>query len=278
MQEGTPNPAGVIIYRVYVPTDPGDPAGGVGLPDVTLVGPEDAFSLPFSQCEIEPLELGLGVNELERQSSFPDALPRLGGLPGTTDPPGFSRFYGTDRLFWSRVPPNPLTDPLPRTSGGFLSNEHVAYMTSRLSRSFGDLVVMRITPPTFPDTREGETPAADTQLRYWSICQNGFATQRVVACLTDHEAITGPDGKVVVAISDPADRPDVAGINWLPWGGLQYDGLIIYRHMLPSPGFAQAIQNVEEFTDPVSTMGEYMPEARYCSRVAFEVGGWDACR
>lgn len=144
---------------------------------------------------------------------------------------------------------------------------HIAYLTTRFTRrSDGrELLVYRFRAPTAPG-----------QVRYWSVCQNEFATQRFVECLADHEAVAGEDGFVTLVISDPEDRPANA-VNWLPWGGAYYDGLVIYRHMLPAPDFAEAIQNVPEGTPPADVMGDYFPRVAYCSRGDFEAGGAAAC-
>lgn len=53
---------------------------------------------------------------------------------------------------------------------------------------------MRLKAPTFPDTRGGEHPSAPRQVRYWSLCQNNDATQRVVACAADHEILVDRKG------------------------------------------------------------------------------------
>jgi hypothetical protein len=81
--------------------------------------------------------------------------------------------------------------------------------------------------------------------------------------------------------SPTQDRPASAtrrnGVNWLPWGGAYYEGVIIYRHMLPARSFPEAIQNVPEGTAPRKVMDDYMPAARYCNKKRVESGGWRAC-
>lgn len=66
------------------------------------------------------------MNDTVKESNYPDGAPRPFTFPSATNPPEFGRFYGLDRLAYNRVPSNPATDPLPRSRGGFLSNEHVA--------------------------------------------------------------------------------------------------------------------------------------------------------
>lgn len=113
------------------------------------------------------------------------------------------------------------------------------------------------------------------------MCQNNDATQRVVACTADYEAVVGRDGYVTMVISDPGDRPANAtrrnDVSWLPWGGAYYTGVLIYRHMLPSKSFDEAIQNVPEGTRPVRVMREYMPRAAYCDKQTIERRGAAAC-
>src|SRR3546814_16715097 len=75
-------------------------------------------------------------------------------------------------------------------------------------------------------------------------------------------------GFFTVVVSDAADRPINAvrtnDITWLPWGPYP-DGLLLYRHLLPNPAFAQAIQNVPYGSDPDAVMGDYFPQVAYCT-------------
>lgn len=277
--EGQRNPSGSLIYRLYVPDDPSDDTGGGGVPDVTLVTADGAIEVPFQRCDSLPPSAGGGPTHVIADASFPDEVPRALPYPPAEDPPVFRRFYCTECSVLERFPSNPVTDAVPRSEGGFLSNQHIAYLFSLFARTYGDLFVFRMRVPTFPDTRAGEEPSAAREVRYWSVCQNELATQRFVACIADYQAHVGPDGVATFVISDPDDKPGahMDGVNWLPWGGVYYDGNVIYRHMLPSPSFAQAIQNVPVGTPPAAIMGEYVPRAAYCDQATFEAGGPDAC-
>ena len=256
--------AAPVIYRVYVSDDPRDPAGGVPLPEMTLETADGAVPVPLHECEPLPPSTGGSVNEAIKEWSYPDYDPRVAPHPTAQNPPSWNRFYGVGG-----------------PGGGAFSNLHVAYGTLTLARQFGDVVVVRGRAPTFPDTRAGEPPIGEHRLRYWSICQNELATQRYVDCTPDHETLLDEHGYFTVVLSDPADRPKNATrenrVNWLPWGGAYYDGLVIYRHMLPGPGFSQAWQNVQQGMTPASVMGEYLPQAAYCPRERFEAGGWWTC-
>jgi hypothetical protein len=150
---------------------------------------------------------------------------------------------------------------------GFFSNRDIAYVFAATSRGFGELLVLRGRAPTFADTRPGPAVMpSGQQLRYWSFCQYEPATQRVIDCRSDDRVSVGPDGRYTMVVSTAADRPADArpecGVTWLPWGP-QTQGLLIYRHMLPDPSFAQAIQNVPQPGAESDTMGDYYPRGEY---------------
>lgn len=274
-----PNPRINLIYRVYVPADGKYPDGGVDLPRVILETDDGATTiLEFGECGPLNPSTGNAVNEAIRESDAPDAAS-LVPYPFATSPPGFARFYGlpdTARRLASAVTYNLTGQPVPKSSategsgGGFFSNVHNAYLTGSFSRNFGNLYVVRAKAPTFEDDSR-LAPGAAPQLRYWSICTNDFPTQRFVGCLTDYQAEIGPDGWLTLIVSDAGDRPSEttagSGINWLPWGGVYVDSLLIYRHMLPAvgdDGFAEAIQNVGYYQELEAVMGDYAPRATYC--------------
>jgi hypothetical protein len=126
--------SGALIYRVYVSGVPGDPAGGVPLPDISLKVSGREEELPLGPCESLPPATGGGVNQAIKGASYPAQAPRGYDFAGITDPPTTERFYGFDRLILNPIPPNPVTDSVPRTSGGFWSNQHIAYLTTRFGR------------------------------------------------------------------------------------------------------------------------------------------------
>jgi hypothetical protein len=104
------------------------------------------------------------------------------------------------------------------------------------------------------------------QLRYWSVCQYEPATQRVIDCRSDDRVSVGPDGRYTIVVSTAEKRPAGArpecGVTWLAWGP-QTQGLLIYRHMLSDPSFAQAIQNVPQPGAESDTMRDYYPSGEY---------------
>jgi hypothetical protein len=220
-----------------------------------------------------------------RELQAPYAQPLNGliaGAPGLPDPTDDGEGYpGRNPPNW-RLFENLCTSAVDNENGeafrddaasrcgdgpGFLSNRDIAYVFAPTSRWFGELLVLRGHAPTFADTRPGPAVMpSGQQLRYWSFCQYEPATQRVIDCRSDDRVSVGPDGDYTIVVSTAENRPASArpecGVTWLAWGP-QTQGLLIYRHMLPDPSFAQAIQNVPEPGAELDTMGEYYPRGEY---------------
>lgn len=259
-QNGTPNFNGGLIYRVYTPDRGRDETGGTGIPTVTLQA-ADGGPEPRSACSDFAKPPGPGVNE---QFAASDAeLP----LPGRTasDPPVWRKFVNV--LYTAS--PSETTQEL-GGSGGFFSNVHNAYLAASVSRELGKVVVTRMRAPSFPDTRDGAKRMPPADLRYFSLCENEFASQRFIACRADDQTVVDRDGFATYVMSTPAQRPATAtakcGVTWLPWGPFR-SGLLIYRHMLPAPDFAESIQ-AAEVQHEAETMGDYYPVSRYYADAA----------
>jgi hypothetical protein len=255
----TPTPEGTLMYRVYVPDNPSDPAGGVPLPQVTWETEEGATIQQFGACASNSIEIGGQLNEEIANSNWPAGAPAPPD-PEATNPPTWARAFGSELV-------------------GVWANRQVAYLKATISRQYGDVVVIHGKAPTFPNTRAGQAPYRKRQVRYWSFCENSETT-RVLACEPDYRAaIQG--GYYTYVVSDPDERPANAtaanGVTWLPWGGTMASGQVIYRNMLSASSFAQAVQNVPEGVSPQTLMGRYFPRAKYCARATFEAGGWSAC-
>jgi hypothetical protein len=255
----TPTPEGTLMYRVYVPDNPSDPAGGVPVPQVTWETEEGATIQQYGACASNSIEIGGKLNEEIANSNWPEGAPAPAD-PEATNPPTWARAFGSELV-------------------GVWANQQVAYLKATISRQYGDVVVIHGKAPTFPNNRAGQRPYRKRQVRYWSFCENAETT-RVLACQADYRApLAGGDYTYVV--SDPARRPANAtaanGVTWLPWGGTMASGQMIYRNMLPASSFPEAVQNVPEGASPRALMGAYFPQIVYCARGTFEAGGWKAC-
>jgi len=257
--QGTPTPEGTLMYRVYVPDNPADPAGGVPLPQVTWETEEGTPIQEYGACASNSIEIGGQLNEEIANSNWPEGAPAPED-PEAANPPTWARAFGSELV-------------------GVWANQQNAYLKATISRQYGDLVVIHGKAPTFPNTRAGQPPYSKRQVRYWSFCENSETT-RVLACQADYQApIT--HGYYTYVVSDPDERPANAiaadGVTWLPWGGTMASGQVIYRNMLPAASFAQAVQNVPEGASAQTLMGAYYPQAVYCTTATFEAGGWKAC-
>jgi hypothetical protein len=283
-----------IIYRIYVADPQAGTDGGVGLPILTLETADGSTELaPYADCA-EPLfpNVGgtlpaLGLNELLLGTEPPEELLGALSFPTASYPPAVSKFHGLPNTV-VRIVGNMLGMDLESmlgnlafvgSGGGFLSNIHNAYVTTGFARNYGNLFVWRAKAPTFPgDPRRA---GGREDLRYWSICQNEFVSQRFTACVADYQSHLDQDGYFTIVVSDPGDRPANAiaanGIDWLPWGPYT-DGLLIYRHMLPAADFATAIQNIAPGQPVAEVMGDYTPQGAYCTRQTFEAAGPDPAR
>jgi hypothetical protein len=280
-QGGTPNFNGTFIYRVYVPDKGLDEAGGTGVPTVTLESTTSGQSPPPSACTNFAKPSGASVNQ---QVAASNGLPVAAPAPGRS-PPVWRKFINLPRSFAETILDNQYSDPARLSyeqsaaydlggSGGFLSNIHNAYLYTPIAKGNGLVLATRMRAPTFPDTRPPALRMPGGQLRYFSLCQNESQSQRFIACATDDQTAVGRDGFVNYVVSTPSERPANArarcGITWIPWGP-QAGGVLIYRHMLPDPSFAQAIQRVPEQGKERQVMGAYFPRSRYyADRVAFQ--------
>jgi hypothetical protein len=267
------HPSGVLTYRVYVPDQGRDMAGGVGLPQVTWEPTSSAASPSVSSP----------CRNIEKPTSD-TVTGAYGGLAGANtgppypgrNPPVWHKFVnlcqsGADLFF-----DNSLGDQIPDSgqspcgsfgSGGFLSNLDNAYVYAFMSRGFGPIAVFRGRAPTFAATYPSapQMPSG-VQLRYWSFCQNDPLSQRYIGCRRDDQVSVDRRGNYTIVVSQPADWPAAARkrcrtASWIPWGP-QTGGVMIYRHMLPDASFSQAIQNVSYGAEQTQ-MGAYYPAGRY---------------
>jgi hypothetical protein len=250
-------PHAMLIYRIYVPTDPSDPSGGVPYPAVNIQGSDGSTTyLSEPGCATVTPPGGSTVFAAFAGSDYPGFLPSR-TVAGASPIPVWARSFG-DKL----------------------GNRQNAYLWTTISRQFGQIVVIHSRVPTFPNNRAGVPAYANDQLRYWSFCTYDVQGEAGYGCAADYAA-TVRHGYVTYVISDPGSRPTNAvsryGVTWLPWGGDQYSAQIVERNMLPSPRFAHAVQRIRQSgrtSNPRNVMGGYYPTAVYCTTQLFERGGW----
>jgi hypothetical protein len=276
-QNGLPNYAGTFIYRLYIPDRGRDQFGDVGLPTMTLQA-ADGGPAPPSACAnfARP-----GITGVNQGAASLNGIGSQGQTVFDRDPPVWRKFTNLFQAVADSLTDSNSFDPLFELQrqldlsdvgghGGFLSNIHNAYLSAGIDKAYGDILVTRFKAPTFPNTRPGTSPMPGGQVRYWSICENDPATERFIQCTNDDRAVVGADGFATYVVSTPGNRPANAttacGVNWLPFGP-NGRGLLIYRHMLPDPGFAQSIQRAT-FDHEQATMGPNFPVSHYLPTAA----------
>jgi hypothetical protein len=181
----------------------------------------------------------------------------------------------------------------------YYANLDNQYLAAYIDREIKPVVVIRGKIPNVPATLSGETTFDDSQsqIRYWSICQNEYFSQKVTQCLFDEQVHIQPDGKFLIVTSLLEDKPSnltsskcpnnsMGFIEWSKDGdgfgireGMENnsgDGMLLVRNMLPSADFNQAVQNTSTPGDEASIMGEFLPTAEYFTKAEFEALGCDA--
>jgi hypothetical protein len=248
--------AALLVYRIYVPTNPSIPNGNVPFPEVTQETSAGQTVTSLGACATTPPPFGSVFWEEAAAEDYPPELPAMADSSATKIPT------------WQRSFSNQL------------GNQQNAYLGTILSRQYGDLVVVHASAPTFPNTRAGQPVYRKHQLRYWSFCTYDSSGQAVIGCAADYDAAVR-NGSFTYVVSDPGTRPANAtaahGVTWLPWGALPSIQLV-YRNMLPEASFKHAAQRVTPTTKSVQgVLGAYYPQAVYCRPATFEGGGWQAC-
>lgn len=289
-----------IIYRVYVPDSGRDATGGVGLPIVelmtfsgtTLRGDEACTALNVS-TSAPTSATGLLSADTYRQLVQLVQLVQLGD-PATHpahSPPTWLRFFNPRfnvlASFWKGTAQDGHIATLDSSvRKGLYGNIDIDYGVAAVSRAFGgdpnghNVLVLRGRAPVTPHTSKAQSVMDDAQLRHWSLCQNESpVTTRVSDCLYDEQVPVGADGFFTIVISLIEDRPtnatDSCGVAWMQWGSgdgvdRPQSGVLILRHMLPSPTFATTWAGVTTLGDESLKLGDYLPEGRYLTETGFE--------
>jgi hypothetical protein len=273
---GQGTPVGVIMYRAYVADAGRDVSGGMGLPEVSM---RLASGQELDQPLVCQARADSGANQaadgFHAGTDGPDS-----SNPTSEDPIRWEAFFNYFQAFSYPAGATPAASGrsvLPREKlGGFLSNVDNAYTLATANRGIGPVVVLEGKAPLTPRTLDGRRVMEGGQVRYWSLCENEFASQRVIDCVFDEQVQIDARRRFTVVMSEPGERPANAkpecGVSWISWGA-QPDSLLILRHMLPSVDFAQAIQRVSELGTEQAVIGEYLPVGRHTTRAEFEKRG-----
>lgn len=279
----------VLMYRVYVPDEGTDILGGMDLPEIVVTTADGVTHTGDDACEQIQAEQKLVQVPLVPEEIYAQARENN---PARV-PPIWQAVYNPQWAIECAFYYHCDTDPIRQVV--WFANLDNQYIASHVDRSVEPLVVVRGKLPEVPNTLHGNEyfDTSDAQLRYWSICQNEYYSQRVEACLFDEQITINPDGKFTIVTSRPEDRPENAveecGVGFLPWpekgDGFSIvegrednpdDALLLVRNMQPMNEFEQAVQYTQTPGDEEDVLGEYLPSIEYYTTEEFEALGCNA--
>lgn len=282
----------VTILRIYnAPPDlPIASSGGYPLPKLTVL---------TAQGEVPISSYKPGTAKCQAENALATSI-------ATAATQALNALYATPQAPYP-IPPQPVpaapsffiyrpkTDSL---DSNLTINADIQYGFWVIHQTPGDLVYLRGRVPGYV-TQPGVgaqppyTSNNNAQLRHWAVCSNGIgpivsglgsittalevANSQTFACVEDYSAAIDSDGYFNILISIPGKKPAAAllgrGFDWLTYGNTDI-GLPIYRQLLPSPDYAQAMVNVptSQALLPAliaEVMGAYMPQATYCGSSVF---------
>lgn len=275
-----------LLYRVYLPNSETDATGDVGRPRVTLHMEDGSIIQGEAACEALNFPITSNDRKVEWYTEEEYAGYRESVDP-SKNPPKFRATYnfefhkqcdfGGD---CSSIPPVLLRYPFP--------DPH--YLYSFINRQHGEILMLRGKLPETPRTYAGDDNVMEeTELRYWSICNYEYFSQRAEACLFDEQIQVNDDGFYTIVISREEDRPENAtsdcGVSYLGWSprgdgfgivdGRENnvdDGWLVMRNLLPSENFDN-VAPTPDTLDEEASMGEYLPKGLYFTKSEFEALG-----
>lgn len=261
MPAGIETAIGVLVLRVYLPTDANDHSGGVGLPTISLEEASGSIR-ELTPCTADDREEWQQVF-MPFLVQIMEAAPRL-PLPPSAD-----------------AQPEWVQNNFP----GLGTNPDNRYIMVPIAWEPGRIVVVRGQAPTFPDTRAGDPQTTEADLRYWTFCTgSNIVPMPSTDCLPDFRMPIAEDGTYTFVVSQTEDRPanasDEEGVGWLQGSDPDQPDLLYLRHLLPSEEFMdQSVWAVPEgeIGAAEDVMGPYYPQITYCDTATFEEGGADAC-
>ena len=152
-------------------------------------------------------------------------------------------------------------------------------MSTHYSSRFGELLVIRGKFLSAPDTRAGESPAMDSQVRLYNMCTYNFWNGSANQCLLDNELSRDSEDFYTLVISKAKIRPEnmiESSATWNDWGPY-LDGQISFRYVYRENPLVQAIAAGVRGEPVPPELAIYVPQAAHCDKQTFEQGGWTAC-
>jgi hypothetical protein len=253
------NPVVFLLYRIYAADQGSLPpnSAGVSLPAITVHDADGSVSQHYDACD-----------------PYPE------GFEPPVDATRFPAFPVPDHraVFHAADPNLESTFGLPTD---LLANGDAQYLSLPYSWTHGELFVVRARKPRTPSLRDG-VPLWDeaAELRMWSVCSYNFWNGIANDCKLDEEVTAAPDGFTTLVVSTPERRPDNAttehGVVWVDAGPFA-DGWLAYRMLMRDGRFVRDVAAAAGGESARSEVAAFVPQGVFCSREAFERGGWQAC-
>jgi hypothetical protein len=272
---------GYLFYRVYLPR--GGDFSQVPLPVVT-------FTLDGVSQQVPACPPGTAGTASAQARAAPASVPAhlRASLPAQSAVGGAAAGAAAQAPEFARK----------EFSSGF-PNADSAYLYALVSPpQNGDVLVIRGKAPTAsPGSHPSPWPAPFIDLRYWSLCNYLWTgTIPLVAnqlpdgqidygCRYDSQVATDRYGYYMFVVGTEAQRAvieRIPGATFLPFSAADptTQHFLLLRNLLPSPRFAQAIQNVQQAGSPASAaagMGPYYPVTAICPLAKLARSGPGAC-
>ncbi|WP_239307826.1 MULTISPECIES: hypothetical protein [unclassified Frankia] len=261
--ETTSGATGYLIYRVYLPA--GGNAADVHLPTLT-----------FTQDDVSNTPPVCGASTAA--DSGPDMVASQPTVTASAASPQFARgASGTGGLF-------------PNLDNAYLS----ASVTPPADGSV--LVVHGKAPRTPTGDDPAPWPAADADIRYWSLCDNLAKPPLPVVvntlpdgsidygCRADDATSLDSSGYYTFAVGTEAQRSaidSIPGVTFVPLSSASPTSqhLLLFRNLLGAE-FAESVQNVpsdDRAATAAVVMKAYYPRTTWCSVTILAAGGAAAC-
>lgn len=122
------------------------------------------------------------------------------------------------------------------SSGALFSNSNTSYLAAGITKSPGEVYMIRFKPPSFPENVE---EYQNTESRYWSVNQGNEDTQNFYGWKDQQFIIADTDGFVNIVMAEPTEEIEQQsqGLNFFPWNIPGDNMFLIYRNLLQSSEF-----------------------------------------
>ena len=240
-----------LVYRTYLPASGN--TGQVGLPRLRLETSTGEF--PLSNADDAVACAAIGSRFFQDGALLPGITNALDPLPALPNP--------TFRKF------DPILLQTTNTGVGLNTDNAFAYIKTDMN--YGELLLVRGLPPSYTSQPGAGNPP---QVRYWSLCQYGFNSQKVYGCVPDLLAPRDATGRYTLVVASDSKTVPAAtalrGFSTLPFGP-ERQGLLALRELLAHPTFGEAIASTDADMAGAAQRGVYQPEASYCARAIFDL-------